>query len=242
MTLFSYRNMLLLVAALFLASVMPLACGEDVPAAKPAESDTAGKVVETPICSFEWGGDVPDVTVSDDGQRFLFTSRKRPHEWYERAVLFDASSGSKHEFYMVYEIPASIPKTVIDDEQYPTGSARFLAFSPDLRHYAAAAMDEDHKCAVIIDGVKDNKYTDAHSALYSTDSKRLAYAARKVDKWVVVLDGIEGGEHDKVTSLAFSQDSRHFTYTATKDGKHFLVTDGVEQEQQAGAAAPDAGE
>lgn len=73
----------------------------------------------------------------------------------------------------------------------------------------------------------------------SPDNKRIAYAAKRNDKWVVVVDGVAGREYDQITIgkgwhdsefLGFSPDSRHLAHTARRGNAWFMVVDGVEGE------------
>ncbi|HOK09764.1 MAG TPA: hypothetical protein PLJ10_08900, partial [Candidatus Hydrogenedens sp.] len=68
------------------------------------------------------------------------------------------------------------------------------------------------------------------SLIFSPDSRRVAYSAKRGDKWVVVVDGVEGKEYDGIGagSLIFSPDSRRVAYSAKRGGKWVVVVDGVE--------------
>jgi len=70
------------------------------------------------------------------------------------------------------------------------------------------------------------RYQYATRLVFSSDSKHLAYAAKRGGKWVVVLDGQEGAEyHDiGVGSPAFSPDGKRIAYSAKTDAKaHWVV-------------------
>jgi len=70
----------------------------------------------------------------------------------------------------------------------------------------------------------------------SPDSKRLAYAIRRGNKWLVVVDGVEGKEYEAVPDQipvgagdpVFSPDSQHVAYMAVSGNKRFVVVDGHE--------------
>jgi len=71
------------------------------------------------------------------------------------------------------------------------------------------------------------------SVVFSPDSKRLAYIARRGrDPFVqfVVVDGVPGKPYDGIvgSGLAFSPDSKHVVYGTGRGGKGFVVVDGHE--------------
>ena len=64
--------------------------------------------------------------------------------------------------------------------------------------------------------------------VFSADGKRVAYVARKDEKWLVVLDGRPGPEYDEIMEglPVFSPDGKRVAYAAMKDEKWLLVLDG----------------
>ena len=115
--------------------------------------------------------------------------------------------------------------------------------SPDNKHIA---WIETHrppgspgidKFIVLVDGKARNGYygtVGENSIIFSSDSKRLAYAAAGahmgVVKWFLVVDGKEEKkQYDGVTAPVFSPDSKHFAYQAYKSSvNRFVVFDGNE--------------
>jgi hypothetical protein len=65
--------------------------------------------------------------------------------------------------------------------------------------------------------------------VFSPDSKRTAYRAKRRAKYFVVVDGSESEPYDRVEwrSIVFSPDSRHVAYIAANKGSEFIVVDGV---------------
>ena len=63
--------------------------------------------------------------------------------------------------------------------------------------------------------------------MFSPDSRRLAYAGERGDKWVVVVDGEEGPEFSNVRtdSLVFSPNSQRIAYATRESGKWSVVVD-----------------
>ena len=61
---------------------------------------------------------------------------------------------------------------------------------------------------------------------FSPDSKKIAYWARKGERWVLVSDGSEEGPYEAPGCIYFSPDSVHLAYTASTARKWFVVLDG----------------
>ena len=112
---------------------------------------------------------------------------------------------------------------------YPT-------FSPDSRHLAYKAWDNNAKKEVIfLNGEKGGEYgrivgtNDGKGLVFSPDGKRLGFVAVNGHKSFVVVDGKEGKYYDMtVSGLVFSQDSKQVVYNARRDGKGIIVKDEIE--------------
>jgi len=65
---------------------------------------------------------------------------------------------------------------------------------------------------------------------YSPNRKRVAYIAKRGEKWLAVVDGKEEKEYDDVSYLQFSPDSKGVAYCAVRNGKGFVVVNGKETE------------
>ncbi len=139
-----------------------------------------------------------------------------------------------------------------------TRTLPFVVFSPDSSHVLYVAR-RGPKSFVVLDGhagaeydeIDEGKascqmwnYSDVSVAcqLFSADSKRIAYRARRGEKWLVVIDGKEydEGEVSDVLSalrmygddgpnhVIFSPDSKHVAYLTRNDGgKWSVVVDGT---------------
>jgi len=64
--------------------------------------------------------------------------------------------------------------------------------------------------------------------IFSTREGRLAYGARKGDRWSVIIDGKGGKEYDWVNGITFSPDGKHVAYAAGLAQRAFIVEDGKE--------------
>jgi hypothetical protein len=137
-------------------------------------------------------------------------------------------------------------------------------FSPDSHHVAytvahvarpgdSQPSPEPMTQWVVVDGVEGKEYggIGRESLVFSPDSRRVAYVARRGGKELVVVDGVEGNEYGGIQarpgfgptpgvlgvlegSLVFSPDSRHVAYLARRGDKQFLVVDGVEGKEYEG--------
>jgi hypothetical protein len=67
--------------------------------------------------------------------------------------------------------------------------------------------------------------------IFSSDSKRAAYAAHSGDKWFVVVDGKTGKKYDGLNYLTFSPENSRFAYRAQVGSKQVVVEDGQEGKQ-----------
>jgi hypothetical protein len=67
--------------------------------------------------------------------------------------------------------------------------------------------------------------------VFSPNSKRLAFAAKKDQRWCVVVDGVDGKDYSSCYVPVFSSDSKRVAYAATEGHKQLMVIDEQEQKQ-----------
>jgi Tol biopolymer transport system component len=112
-----------------------------------------------------------------------------------------------------------------------------FAFSSDGRHFAYLSSHECQKSGtrcVIVDGQVKEETRDVREGTLalSPDGKRVAYAAKRDERWSLVVDGQAGAQYDdiEVGSPVFSPDSKRIAFVAKVGGRYSIVVDG-----QAGA-------
>jgi Tol biopolymer transport system component len=111
-----------------------------------------------------------------------------------------------------------------------------LSLSPDGKRVAFGTKKDDKKWEVVVDGQASAEYDglfdvsflslESKGVKFSSDNRRVAYAAKKGEKWSVVLDGQAGAEYDALEGLQFSTDGKHLIYEAKTDKKWSVVLDG----------------
>jgi hypothetical protein len=134
--------------------------------------------------------------------------------------------------------------------------------SPDQNH-TAQLITNSKKVFIVIDGKKGKEYDgiSPESIVFSPDSSRLAFRAKKLDeklykqyktkglgllglekavKKLVVVDEKEHDGYDGSISEAiiFSPNSRHFAYQAFILGREFVVVDGIKGKDYRMASTP----
>ncbi len=96
-------------------------------------------------------------------------------------------------------------------------------------HVGWSQQTKSGRLVAVIDGRAESvEYDDIGPIIFSPDSKRIAYPAKRDSKWVMVVDGQEGPEYDTISLSpeVFSLDSKRLVYGARKGDKWFVVLDG----------------
>jgi hypothetical protein len=113
-----------------------------------------------------------------------------------------------------------------------------ILISPDSRRVAYSAMRLNGKIAVVLDGNMSDEYDDVDNFVFSSDSKKFAYAATSGGKWFAVVDGIKQKEYERLGShtIRFSPDNKRICYMVWEPSKdrQFAVIDGIEQKPYVG--------
>jgi len=80
----------------------------------------------------------------------------------------------------------------------------------------------------VVDGVEGPEFDEyGFDIVFSPDSQRVAYVAKRGEKDVAVLDGDESAEHEFVGSYVFSPDSKRVAYEVQDGEKCHAVIDGI---------------
>ncbi len=167
--------------------------------------------------------------------------------------------------FVFIPIPAQVPvwAVVVDGKEgksYP--AIRSFGFSPDGQRVAQVAGElievhgryiegagMEHQIGewrIVVDGQEGKAYDSVGRAIFSPDSRRVAYlAGRQILRWpsggsterVAVVDGKEGKPYDAILGLKFSPDSQHLAYVARTGSLWFGVVDGQEGESYSDVGA-----
>jgi WD40-like Beta Propeller Repeat len=161
-------------------------------------------------------------SLSPDGTRWAYVNAERPAEnQLEYQVLVDGHPVGKRY--------PQIPNRAVFS---PDGKR--VAFGANLTSALEQLRGKPGQTGVIVVDGKElaSKYQFVFTIIFSPDSKRLAYEAKREEgKFIVFLDGQESKEYKVVypSSLVFSPDSRRLAYSVTTGAGDYVVVDGAEQ-------------
>jgi Tol biopolymer transport system component len=115
---------------------------------------------------------------------------------------------------------------------FDSSVARSVVVSPDGTRGAYVKPLKGGSLAVVIDGNASQQPYDQvgpNIAVFSPDSRHVAFAGRRAQQWYVVVDGEEGEPFDVVSaeSITFSPDGAHVAYAARLHIKSLVVLDGA---------------
>lgn len=162
---------------------------------------------------------------------------------YDYPITWDNSPFSPDSQTVSYWTTLNnVSLAVINGKDYPVSNCGAVALSPDLRRltYIRYYLNE---MAVVVDGVEGKQYDAVADRLacprysyvcspgivFSPDSKRMAYAAKRAGKSFVVINGVEGKEYDDISeAIVFSPASKRVAYVAWREKQCFVVLDGDE--------------
>ncbi len=108
---------------------------------------------------------------------------------------------------------------------FPPGVHESAVLSPDGRHvaYVESAAGE----RVFLDGKEQKSYEQVAGLEFSHDGSRLAYAAKRDDRWYVVVDGRESPGYQRVGMPHFNADGSKLAHVALLDvDKRTVVVNG----------------
>jgi hypothetical protein len=81
---------------------------------------------------------------------------------------------------------------------------------------------------MVVDRKEGPRYDQVQHATFSPDGQRVAYEAKKGQKWSMVVDGEEGPGYDQALEATFSPDGGRVAYMANSGEEWFVVVDGKE--------------
>jgi WD40 repeat protein len=115
---------------------------------------------------------------------------------------------------------------------------------------APLMVGRNDQAKAVVDGVEGPPYEGVDTAVFSPDSRRVAYRAVQGGKMsvgmstvgrihaLVVVDGVEGPGYDLVSRPVFSPDSAHIAYSAVTGKRGRVVLDGVAGEEYDAVSSP----
>ena len=108
---------------------------------------------------------------------------------------------------------------------FPPEVRESAVLSPDGRHVAYIQSGADRR--VVLDGQPQKPFDRVAGLEFSRDGTRLAYAAKRGDRWYVVSDGRESPGYERVGLPHFSADGAKLAFVALLDvGKRTVVVNG----------------
>lgn len=211
--------------------------------------------------------------------RFVVEGRKHP-EFEGVGIDFVFSPDGKHNAYFASTREGRV--LVVDGAvktRVEGNVDHMLDFSPDSQRLLYGVMKTDQSCYIVVDDQKGPVYQSigaggpppgvtaepAVYAVFSPDSKRVAYLAKRDGRFLIVVDGVEGkvrfdgvigafgvdrmgniksqaerGGPLQRGGLIFSPDSRRVAFVAdTGDpDKQFVIADDQKQQEYPGVTRP----
>ncbi len=198
------------------------------------------------------------IELSPDGKHFAYKVQQSEEHGDKQFVVADGKEGqpyyyigndlvftpdSQHLMYQAFRDGKTI--LVTDGREgasFDGIPGYFLRFSPDGKRmiYHVQSIGEGEgksKETLVVDG-EPFVFDGFFNIVFSPDSRRLLFKARRGNRWLMVIDGVASKEYDAGTTddisfseddeIAFSPDSRRVAYVAQKMGKEMVVVDGAE--------------
>jgi Tol biopolymer transport system component len=183
--------------------------------------------------------------VSPDGRRIAYIQSQggqqtavfdgKPEKGYERVAELTFSPNSKWQAFAAQT--GGQWRIVINGREQPA-YARVgpPQFSPNSRRMAYTALLPDGEQATVVEANqppgKGYERIFEGRLVFSPDSARLVFGARRDNKWYVVVDGQELGPYEflgSATGLQFSPDGKRLAFAALVEKKWRVIVDGQPQ-------------
>lgn len=148
------------------------------------------------------------IAFSEDGKHYAYKARRGGEAKGDSIVVRDGVEGKPYD--AIQPVPI---------------------FSPDGNHLLYIAGPAPMKACLVVDDKKGPVFDGISpaTAIFSPDSKRIAYAASTGGKVVAVIDGQAQTPHPLMRiPPMFSPDSRHVVYVSGSQNQWSVVLDGVE--------------
>lgn len=117
------------------------------------------------------------------------------------------------------------------DQHYETpvgANVTGIVFSPDSKRVAFKCAAGYGSNYISIDGINGKRYDYVTNPLFSTDGRRVAYIAKKNNRYFPVIDGKEEPQSCDTMSINLSPDNSRIMYMGKRGDKYALIVDGQE--------------
>ena len=169
----------------------------------------------------------------NNGKEFVVVDGKERKEYYKVSVPVFSPDSKKIAHWAMTEQDGKEFVVVDGKEGKKYYEVRGIKFSPDnskVSYVVYQSMESDEYPFVVVNGEERKSYDHISSfSIFSPDSEKIAYSAKKDGKEFVVVNNEEGEKYDKVSSLKFSSDSEKVFYMAENDEKMFIVINNKEE-------------
>ncbi len=188
----------------------------------------------------------PAIVFSPDSKHYAYSAELTAGQWsvvrdgkegklYDSVSLPTFSSDSKRVLYVARQ--GNDQFVVLDGiEGPPFSNIPFGQFSPDGKRVTYQAQLTNGLWVLMVDGSASKAYEhiEISPSYFSSDSKRVSFAAKKKGKACVVIEGKESPKYDGIAEMPlFSPDSSRVAFAAARGGSTFMVLNGVEGKKYA---------
>lgn len=143
--------------------------------------------------------------------------------YYDEVFTMEISAGGDHLAYLARREKSIFLVKDGVEMPFPEHERRsHLVIAKNGRTFNIGVLKD--RFFAISDGKKIGKnYDEMTMPVFDSEGTRLAYAARRGNKWFVVVNGTEGSAFDMVVTPKFSPDGSRLIYRVRQQGARFVV-------------------